>query len=130
MQSFKDIKAELAQFGRTPNKNYRGKGEVLDYEVRHEIGTNRIVYNFKVQGESDVYKVVLVFGDVTYTDVKDSKHTMPAKVSSSRYGGGGRPKKMYYTKPNIKNKLMIRSSDPDFRFRFMKELARDRKSVV
>lgn len=120
--SFKAVKKELTLFGRNPQTDYRKKGEVLDFDVRYSIGINRIIYSFEVRGKSANYSVTIAFDDVSFSKDRDRLHQMPAKVKG-KYGVG-RPTNMWYRKPALnKNPTLVKSTDPDFRFRFMKELA-------
>lgn len=107
----KDVKAELRKFGRTASKypQYR----VSKLQSRASNITKSVSYKAIVRGETDNYMVHVQFFNVIFSKDKKPDY-VPVKVDDELW---------YYRVPTIRsNPVHIKCSDPDFRFRFEKEL--------
>ena len=112
--SVKKVKKDLLQYGRFPQNMEKGKLLKSSFTIRYAKGTNSINYIAIIQGESSKYRVQVNFYNVEYQEEQDITHDMPARVNRKLY---------WYKKPNFRdNPIKLKSTDPDFRFRFEKEL--------
>jgi len=119
--TLKKIKKDLLRYGRMPQNYFKPKVLKGSIDIIYSKGTNSIRYKGIVQGRSDKYVVQANFFDVEYSDNQTVLHTMPCRIN----------RKLYWHKQVTfrDNPVKLKSSDPDFRFRFEKELF-DKKALI
>lgn len=119
--NLKKIKKDLLRYGRMPQNYEKAKVIKGSIDIIYSKGTNSIRYIGVVQGNSAKYRVQVQFFDVEFSDKKTILHTIPAKVGGKIY---------WHKKPTFAdNPVKLKSTDPDFRFRFEKELF-DKKALI
>lgn len=132
-KSLKKVRTELKKFGRMPEGLPDGKVQKGSIDIQYVPGAGAIVFMAIIESahrrpnqytgkvERAKYKVSMKFLDVDFSLRPDAKHDNPAVVNRKTY---------WFARPSLsKNGVMLKSTDPDFRFRFEKELA-DNKSLI
>lgn len=121
MTTLKKIKKDLLRYGRMPQNYHDARVLKGSIEIIYSKGTNSIRYIGIVQGRSAKYRVQVNFFNVEYVENRDLVHNMPARVNRKLF---------WFKQPNFRdNPVKIKSTDPDFRFRFEKELF-DKKALI
>jgi hypothetical protein len=109
----KDVRDELKAFGRNPNKY--DKYRVTQVQFRGSEITKSISYKAVVVGATNNYLVHIQFFKVDFLDED------PEKEGYKKITVDGETR--WYKTPSVRsNPVNIKCSDPDFRFRFEKEL--------
>lgn len=104
------IKADMSKFPRDPKKYPRLRIRRGTLESTAWFGVRSLMFKSIIEGETDNYLTYVQFFDVNYQDRADKKHTEIAK--------SGRVVQ-YYKRPDIReNKVHIKCSCEDFRFRW------------
>jgi hypothetical protein len=123
---YRDVKAELEEFGRKPRRYPRLT--MSTPEVHPWVGMKSLMFKTVVEGETDKYVTSIQFYDIEFNEDKTKRCTEMIEIQSARKKkvkgkAKGETFILFHEKPSKKNHpVALKCECPDFRFRFEKEL--------